>query len=148
MSVAAPPAKPLRPLTVGTLVANVANRHPAMLAHAAQSALGSPVVTYQGHQIDFSRPFARLTITEGRYHQVRRMFAAMGNHVEALHRDRIGGLELRDRGAVADLRDGDVLVIGQMAHQHRCSPVNKTLGQLFVQRVGQRLLDGFRRFQL
>lgn len=37
---------------------------------------------------------ARLTISEGRYHQVRRMFAAMGNHVEALHRDRIGGLEL------------------------------------------------------
>lgn len=37
---------------------------------------------------------ARLTITEGRYHQVRRMFAAVGNHVESLHRDRIGGLEL------------------------------------------------------
>ena len=35
-----------------------------------------------------------LTITEGRYHQVRRMFAAVGNHVEALHRDRIGGLDL------------------------------------------------------
>jgi len=37
---------------------------------------------------------ARLTITEGRYHQVRRMFAAVGNHVTALHRDRIGGLDL------------------------------------------------------
>jgi len=37
---------------------------------------------------------ARLTLTEGRYHQVRRMFAAVGNHVEALHRDRIGNLEL------------------------------------------------------
>ena len=37
---------------------------------------------------------ARLTITEGRYHQVRRMFAAVGNHVVALHRDRIGGLAL------------------------------------------------------
>jgi 16S rRNA pseudouridine516 synthase len=37
---------------------------------------------------------ARLTVTEGRYHQVRRMFAAVGNHVAALHRDRIGGLEL------------------------------------------------------
>ncbi len=35
-----------------------------------------------------------LTITEGRYHQVRRMFAAVGNHVTALHRDRIGGLAL------------------------------------------------------
>ena len=37
---------------------------------------------------------ARLTITEGRYHQVRRMFAAAGNHVEALHRSRVGALEL------------------------------------------------------
>jgi 16S rRNA pseudouridine516 synthase len=39
---------------------------------------------------------ARLTITEGRYHQVRRMFAAVGNHVTGLHRDRIGALALPD----------------------------------------------------
>jgi 16S rRNA pseudouridine516 synthase len=38
---------------------------------------------------------ARLTITEGRYHQVRRMFAAAGNHVNELHRERIGGLACR-----------------------------------------------------
>lgn len=37
---------------------------------------------------------AWLTITEGRYHQVRRMFAAAGNHVAALHRDRVGGMDL------------------------------------------------------
>lgn len=37
---------------------------------------------------------ARLTVTEGRYHMVRRMFAAVGNHVEALHRERLGGLTL------------------------------------------------------
>ena len=30
---------------------------------------------------------AAVTFTEGRYHQVRRMFAAVGNHVDALHRD-------------------------------------------------------------
>jgi 16S rRNA pseudouridine516 synthase len=36
----------------------------------------------------------RITITEGRYHQVRRMFAALGNRVLALHRERIGGLLL------------------------------------------------------
>ncbi len=35
-----------------------------------------------------------VTLTEGRYHQVRRMFAAVGNHVTALHRDRVGGLDL------------------------------------------------------
>ena len=37
---------------------------------------------------------ARLTLREGRYHQVRRMFAAVGNHVVALHRSRVGGLAL------------------------------------------------------
>ena len=36
----------------------------------------------------------RITLTEGRYHQVRRMFAAVGNHVVALHRRSVGGLEL------------------------------------------------------
>jgi 16S rRNA pseudouridine516 synthase len=39
---------------------------------------------------------ARLTVTEGRYHQVKRMFAATGNHVEKLHRAGLGGLELGD----------------------------------------------------
>lgn len=39
---------------------------------------------------------ARLTLHEGRYHQVRRMFAAVGNHVVALHRSRVGGLALDD----------------------------------------------------
>ena len=37
---------------------------------------------------------ARLTVTEGRYHQVRRMFAAAGNHVETLERVAIGRLTL------------------------------------------------------
>lgn len=37
---------------------------------------------------------ARLVLHEGRYHQVRRMFAAVGNHVVALHRARVGGLVL------------------------------------------------------
>jgi len=50
---------------------------------------------------------ALLTITEGRYHQVRRMFAATGNHVNALHRDRVGGLELPE-----DLKAGEFRVLG------------------------------------
>ncbi|TXI24919.1 MAG: rRNA pseudouridine synthase [Ottowia sp.] len=37
---------------------------------------------------------ARLTVTEGRYHQVRRMFAATGNAVVALRRVAVGGLRL------------------------------------------------------
>ena len=37
---------------------------------------------------------ARLSVTEGRYHQVRRMFAATGNHVETLQRISVGRLAL------------------------------------------------------
>ncbi len=37
---------------------------------------------------------ARLTISEGKYHQVKRMFAAVGNRVTSLHREHIGALEL------------------------------------------------------
>lgn len=57
---------------------------------------------------------AFLTITEGRYHQVRRMFAAVGNHVLALHRDRIGGLDLPEDlapGAFRLLTDGDLAAL-------------------------------------
>ena len=35
-----------------------------------------------------------LTLTEGKYHQVKRMLAAVGNRVEGLHRSRIGGMAL------------------------------------------------------
>jgi 16S rRNA pseudouridine516 synthase len=37
-----------------------------------------------------------LTITEGKYHQVKRMFAAIGNRVVGLHREQIGSLKLAD----------------------------------------------------
>ncbi len=47
---------------------------------------------------------ARLTVTEGRYHMVRRMFAAVGNHVETLHRERVGGLALPDDLAPGEWR--------------------------------------------
>ena len=51
---------------------------------------------------------ARLTVTEGRYHMVRRMFAAVGNHVDGLHRERVGGLALPD-----DLAPGDWRLLDQ-----------------------------------
>ncbi len=53
---------------------------PGPLAAAACVATGS-------HTLD-------LTVREGRYHQVKRMVAAAGNRVEALHRCRVGGLAL------------------------------------------------------
>lgn len=36
----------------------------------------------------------RLTVTEGKYHQVKRMIAAAHHHVDALHRSGVGGLQL------------------------------------------------------
>jgi 16S rRNA pseudouridine516 synthase len=51
---------------------------------------------------------AYVTLTEGRYHQVRRMFAAIGNHVVALHRDRVGSLMLP-----ADLQAGQYRILSQ-----------------------------------
>lgn len=43
-----------------------------------------------------SEPVVDVTLSEGRYHQVRRMFSSLGNHVTALHRLSIGGLTLPD----------------------------------------------------
>ena len=39
----------------------------------------------------------RLTLHEGKYHQVKRMLAAVGNRVESLHRQQIGGLMLDEK---------------------------------------------------
>ena len=36
----------------------------------------------------------QLTLTSGKYHQVKRMLAAVGNHVESLHRSQIGRLPM------------------------------------------------------
>jgi 16S rRNA pseudouridine516 synthase len=57
---------------------------------------------------------ARLTIHEGRHHQVRRMFAAVGNHVTALHRDRIGGLALPTELAAGAYRILDVAEVNRI----------------------------------
>lgn len=47
----------------------------------------------------------RLTISEGRYHQVKRMFAAVGNKVVALHRERIGAISLDAELAPGEYRE-------------------------------------------
>lgn len=44
--------------------------------------------------VDFSQNELLLTICEGKYHQVKRMFAALGNKVERLHREAIGEIVL------------------------------------------------------
>tara|TARA_R110001592_G_scaffold10098_2_gene52601 strand:+ start:10282 stop:10944 length:663 start_codon:yes stop_codon:yes gene_type:complete len=43
-----------------------------------------------------------VTLNEGKYHQVKRMFAALGNHVEGLHREKIGDVSLDE-----DLGEGE-----------------------------------------
>ncbi len=90
--------------------AQVAKVYEATLAHdlrgdeAALFASGtlmleSETVPLEPASLDVLAPRrARLAIREGRYHQVRRMFAAVGNHVVTLHRSAIGGLQLGDLG--------------------------------------------------
>ncbi|BCN92327.1 pseudouridine synthase [Thiomicrorhabdus immobilis] len=50
----------------------------------------------------------RLTIYEGRYHQIKRMFAATGNRVKNLHRESVGEIKLDSA-----LRPGDYRALSQ-----------------------------------
>lgn len=58
-----------------------------------------------------------LTLTEGKYHQVKRMLAAVGNRVDGLHRSRIGAMELPGDlppGAWKWLSNDDLVLLNQM----------------------------------
>ena len=50
----------------------------------------------------------KLTLLEGKYHQVKRMLAAVGNRVEQLHRSQIGALELPE-----SLKPGEWMWLGK-----------------------------------
>lgn len=57
---------------------------------------------------------ARVTLSEGRYHQVKRMFAACGNHVVALHRESVGDIALDEAlepGEYRPLTEAEILSI-------------------------------------
>lgn len=56
-----------------------------------------------------------LTLGEGKYHQVKRMLAAVSNRVEALHRIRIGRLELPDDLKLGEWRWLDANMLAQLA---------------------------------
>ena len=58
--------------------------------------------------VDASDNQVLLTIHEGKYHQVKRMFAALGNKVEHLHREQIGSLVLDE-----DLEPGEYRYLSQ-----------------------------------
>ncbi|NPA72668.1 MAG: pseudouridine synthase, partial [Gammaproteobacteria bacterium] len=51
-----------------------------------------------------SSTHCRLTIYEGRYHQVKRMFAAVGNRVVNLHREEVGEITLEATLAIGQFR--------------------------------------------
>ena len=59
-------------------------------AHAAERVLP------EGAAADVETTHLRLTLLQGKYHQVKRMLAAVGNRVETLHRSEIGRLSLPD----------------------------------------------------
>lgn len=64
----------------------------------------------------------RLTIFEGRYHQVKRMFAALGNRVTALHREAIGGIELDaslEPGDYRSLKDSEIECVFEASVQRQ-----------------------------
>jgi 16S rRNA pseudouridine516 synthase len=55
---------------------------------------GETKTTLPAELVILDSHLARLSICEGKYHQVKRMFVAIGNHVVALHRERIGNIVL------------------------------------------------------
>jgi len=96
-------------------VYEVVTRHPVDEAQLA--ALRSGVLLHDDPQparaqaVEATGTHAlRLTLTEGRYHQVKRMLAAVGNRVDALHRSAFGGLQLS-----ADLAPGAWAWLGDEA---------------------------------
>jgi 16S rRNA pseudouridine516 synthase len=52
------------------------------------------VLTTSTHTLNRGSKEVLLTISEGKYHQVKRMFAAVGNRVLTLHREKIGKIQL------------------------------------------------------
>lgn len=64
---------------------------------------------------------AELTLFEGRYHQVKRMFGFFGNEVIALHRLSVGGIVLDENlaaGAYRHLTAAEVSSVGQQRGSH------------------------------
>ncbi len=92
---------PLDPSQIGKLLEGVVlDDDPRPVRAAACEIIGS-------HHL-------RLTLTEGKYHQVKRMLAAVSNRVEGLHRSSIGALVLPDDLAPGQwrwLRDGELAAL-------------------------------------
>ncbi len=68
----------------------------------------------------------KMTLTEGKYHQVKRMLAAVSNRVEGLHRSQIGGLKLPD-----DLLPGQWLWLSEADMALMLSPSTSAIASTF-----------------
>lgn len=84
-------AEPLDPSAVGAFAQGILLRNEKKRTRPAQLELLGPRE-------------ARLTLHEGKYHQVKRMFAALNNHVLQLHRERIADIVLDDDLAPGEYR--------------------------------------------
>ncbi|MGL6260240.1 16S rRNA pseudouridine(516) synthase RsuA [Vibrio sp. WXL103] len=63
-----------------------------------------PTMPAKMEVVNFAENELLLTISEGKYHQVKRMFAALGNKVEHLHREQIGQIVLDETLEPGDYR--------------------------------------------
>jgi 16S rRNA pseudouridine516 synthase len=82
-------------------VYQVGTRHPVDDAQVANLLAGvvladDPAPVRAAAAVRSGERALELTLTEGKYHQARRMVAAVGNRVETLHRSRFGALALPD----------------------------------------------------
>ena len=76
-------------------------KHPATPALCEALLAGVQLIdereTLAAHAAELVSPqHLKLTLLQGKYHQVKRMVAAAGNRVETLHRSQLGGLKLDD----------------------------------------------------
>ncbi len=84
--------------------------------------IGDDEITLPAHVQILSDAVIHLTITEGRFHQVKRMLEAVDNHVEHLKRIRMGGLYLDDElpeGAYRELCEEELMSLRESAPDMR-----------------------------
>jgi len=92
---------PVTPEQVAQLLAGVELREPESATKPAKPQHKPEFTKAEGAEA-YAEHGLRLTLIEGKYHQVKRMVAAVGNRVEALHRPSFGALSLP-----ADLAPGE-----------------------------------------
>lgn len=67
--------------------------------------LGDGTLCKSGQAVILDNSRVEVVISEGKYHQVKRMFAALGYHVEALERIQIGALRLDPALSLGEVRE-------------------------------------------